>query len=340
MSSAARSALLSIVFATSAWADGPLAVGWLPLDAWPGGLSSRKAVDAASRTELLTLAGVLADTMVVGEGPTRWLTREKARVTGAYAAASGTATEWDAVVALAHATQADDTHRAFWTTWVAENLRMARRFPEPTSELFPLKASDVMGTELPDLTFALTFDDGPTPLAGNTDRTISMLHELDLEATFFVQGERLAVRQDAKTLYSGFCVASHGMTHVAHIGTPESMNSVNLTRQQLEAAVDHPRIDLFRPPYGQRGNGIATWLERNGVRTVLWNIDSQDWRSDAQAANVAGRVIALMLVQRKGVILFHDVYPVAMQAVRMIHLALGPSTVSWVGCDVWRVLRR
>jgi peptidoglycan/xylan/chitin deacetylase (PgdA/CDA1 family) len=330
---AARAALHAIAGAASArWAK-PTAVGWLTLDAWPGGFPDTHAFNAASRAELLTLAAVLADTVAEGEGEKRWLNNEKARVTEAYVAAADTLADWQAVLELAHAKPGDETHRAFWTTWVAEQLRSARRFPKKASEVFPLTASDVMGNALPELTFALTFDDGPTRAGGNTDRTIATLRELGLPATFFVHGKRFGTRKDVKSLYAGFCVSSHGRRHLPHLATNLSMLSVTITRWQLAGAVDHPRIDLFRPPYGQRGGGFAQKLHRSGVRTVMWNIDARDWRGDAHAANVAGRVLALMLVRRKGVILFHDTHAAARGAMPLILRALGATPVQWARSD-------
>jgi peptidoglycan/xylan/chitin deacetylase (PgdA/CDA1 family) len=313
----------------------PLAGRWLPHDAWPDGFRDTVAFNAASRAELRTLATVLADTAPAEERQQRWLVQEKARVTDAYGTASGAPIAWDALTASARETRDDGRHSVFWTTWVAGQLRLARLFPKMTSEVFPLVASDVMGNALPDLTFSLTFDDGPTRHAGATDRTIDMLRDLDLPATFFIQGERFARRKDARTLYAGFGVASHGKRHVPHIATDPSLRSVALTREQLEGAVDDARTDLFRPPFGQRGDDFAQQLDRSGVRTVLWNIDSQDWRILAQAAKVAGRVLALMLVRRRGVILFHDTVPIAQKAVPLIRRALGGVPVRWAGSEAW-----
>jgi peptidoglycan/xylan/chitin deacetylase (PgdA/CDA1 family) len=279
----------------------------------------------------MRLAAVLSKTLVAGEGQQRWLKEEQERVLGAYQAASGRANSWSEVVEQARAAS-DDSHAAFWALWVAEQLRLARLFPKPTSEVFPLKESDVSGFELPDRTFALTFDDGPTGGGGHTDETVAMLREERLPATFFVQGERLATRRDARTLYRGFCVASHGESHVRHLELKAAMSSINTTRAQLVSAVDAPRLDLFRPPYGQRGDSVATWLELSRVRTVLWNVDSLDWRGDAKTEEVAGRVLALMLVQRRGVVLFHDVHPAAAQVVPMLKKALG-SAVEWADCE-------
>lgn len=314
---------------------GPPAGRWLPPDAWLEGLRDTVAFNAASRAELRTLAAVLSDTAPAGELQHRWLAQERARVAEAHAAASDAPADWNALAASARPTRSDERHRLFWTTWVAAQLRLARLFPMMTSEVFTLAASDVTGNALPDLTFSLTFDDGPTRHAGATDRTIAMLRELRLPATFFVQGERLARRKDARTLYAGFGVASHGKCHVLHVATEPSLRSVALTRAQLQCAVDDARADFFRPPFGRRGDRFAQQLHRGSVRTVLWNIDSQDWRVLAQAGKVAGRVLALMRVRRRGVILFHDTVPIAQQAVPLIRAALGAVPVTWVGSEVW-----
>lgn len=320
--------------AQAAFAAGPSTVAWLSADSWPDGLAGKERFDQASSAEVLQLAAVLQETPFVGDGPVRWAQQNREALQGSWLAASGKPIEWAALAALAKAAPPNEPHRLFWTSWVGEQVRLARLFPKTTSEVFPLRPTDVLGEDEPDRTFELTLDDGPTATGGTSDSTVDRLRALRLPATFFVLGERLAARKDARALYEGFCVASHGMSHVAHTDLVKSKASFLFTRDQLAASVDGPRLGLMRPPYGQRGEEFAQWLEGNHVRTVLWNIDSQDWRTDAQAQRVAGRVLALMLVQRHGVILFHDVHPIAREAIGLVAAAVGDA-VTWSGCQRW-----
>jgi peptidoglycan/xylan/chitin deacetylase (PgdA/CDA1 family) len=306
----------------------PLPVAWLTR--WPAGLNTRAGFDAASRSELLQLVAVLADTAV----PANWQATIRPTLLRSWRAASGNPLEWSTLVARARLTDRDVARREFWAAWIAQQSRLAWIFPETTSEIFPLRDSDLTGGEADDLEFALTFDDGPTPPGGTTDATIAQLRALRLPATFFVVGKRLATRRDARALYAGFDVALHGDRHLPHLAPDIATASVLRMQQRLVATVDQPQTMLFRPPFGQRTDEVAKWLEARSMRTVLWNIDSQDWRSDARTDRVAGRVLALMLALRAGIILLHDVHGIVAAVLPLLAETLG-ETVRWRGADAF-----
>lgn len=306
----------------------PLPAAWLTR--WPAGLDTRAGFDAASRSELLEIAAVLADTAV----PANWEATIRPVLLRSWCAASGDSLDWPSLVALARLAEPDLARRAFWTAWIAQQSRLACIFPRTSSEIFALRDSDVTGGEADDLDFALTFDDGPTPAGGSTDATIARLRALGCPATFFVLGERLAARPDARALYAGFDVALHGDRHLPHLAPGIAAASILRMQQRLAATIDQAQTTLFRPPFGQRSDEMAAWLEARSMRTVLWNIDSQDWRGDARADRVAGRVLALMLALRRGVVLFHDVHAVAAAVLPLLAETLG-DTVRWRGADAF-----
>ena len=60
--------------------------------------------------------------------------------------------------------------KPFYQGYLYELVRLAGLFPKTTSEILPLSPSEKFGLELPDRSFLLTFDDGPTPQGkGGTD---------------------------------------------------------------------------------------------------------------------------------------------------------------------------
>jgi hypothetical protein len=65
---------------------------------------------------------------------------------------------------------------------------------------------------------------------------------------------------------------------------------------------------------------------------VLWNIDSQDWQAQVTPPLAAGRVESLMLLWRRGIILFHDIRPKARLALPQLWRALEGSGVRWMDC--------
>jgi len=101
---------------------------------------------------------------------------------------------------------------------------------------------------------------------------------------------------------------------------------------QLSTLLAPERPRLFRPPYGQRSAALLEQLHGLGVRSVLWNIDSQDWQAQVTPPLAAGRVVTLMLLWRRGILLFHDPASKALHALPHLWAVLGGSGVTWLDC--------
>jgi endo-1,4-beta-xylanase len=72
--------------------------------------------------------------------------------------------------------------------------------------------------------------------------------------------------------------------------------------------------ELFRPPYGEHNatvNSAATGL---GLKTVTWDVDSQDWNG----ASTASIVSAADQLRSGGVMLMHDQYATTIAAIPQI----------------------
>jgi len=90
---------------------------------------------------------------------------------------------------------------------------------------------------------------------------------------------------------------------------------------------------LFRPPYGAANAGILTEVQSDKMKTVIWNVDSEDW-ADPVPNSVAQRVIADVEKQHRGIILFHDIHKVALDALPVVIETLeadGYNFVTWNG---------
>ena len=69
------------------------------------------------------------------------------------------------------------------------------------------------------------------------------------------------------------------------------------------------------------------------MKTVIWNVDSEDW-ADPVPNSVAQRVITEVEKQQRGIILFHDIHKVGMDALPIVIETLqadGYQFVSWNG---------
>ena len=88
----------------------------------------------------------------------------------------------------------------------------------------------------------------------------------------------------------------------------------------------------FRPPYGQRTPESGSYFQKESLRVSLWNIDSQDWNANVGGTAAGDRVLTLMLLWRRGTILFHDVHPKAATAVPRLLDATRDAGLIWDGC--------
>ena len=230
--------------------------------------------------------------------------------------------------------------RRFYEAYLYEQLRLAALFPNITSEVLAHDDSEILGRGYPDGSFLLTFDDGPTAVSGPTDQMIALLRQRHVSALFFLLGDRLQLRLAAsdpaaiRALYEVMCVASHGEAHRPHPKMENWKQSIDSANAALSTILPsgQTRVKYFRPPYGQRTREISRYIVSLHQRDMLWNIDSQDWNPGITSGQVIGRTVTLMLLWRRGILLFHDGHPVARKAIPVILAATKKTGIHWMGC--------
>lgn len=222
----------------------------------------------------------------------------------------------------------------FSRQYANELARLAFLFPKTSSEILTLAPNEITGSNYADKQFLLTFDDGPTKENGNTDKLTATLKTLNLNGMFFVLGEQLQNRINATStdkinrLYADNKLESHGKIHKSHQYLDSWQESIDYTFGKIKTVTDvKTGRSHFRPPYGQRTEKVANYLNSINASALLWNIDSQDWNSKISAAEVSDRVITLMLLWRKGIILFHDIHPKANEALPVMVKSLNGSGI-------------
>jgi len=199
-----------------------------------------------------------------------------------------------------------ESGRRFVAAYAAEQARLAKIQSRYPSEV-RWAPDEVVGWDLPDRTLQLTFDDGPK--AGITEPILATLRRYHAPATFFVLGKCLTGRPPD---YAGFGVASHSYDHANLLELDESAldaEFVDTVNQAKRSGLKLLR--LFRAPYGSRAQRELTAMKKHGLRSMLWNVDSQDWQAQMQArpGRIASRTLALLLLHRHGIVLMHDVQP-------------------------------
>ncbi len=114
----------------------------------------------------------------------------------------------------------------------------------------------------------LTFDDGPGPY---TPAILNVLRATHSTATFFELGFRQAQypAEAGRIRAAGSSVGNHTYNHP---------NLTKLTPGQIRWQVAHgPRSRCVRPPYGATNQAVQRVLNQQGLRQVLWSVDTQDW---------------------------------------------------------------
>lgn len=226
----------------------------------------------------------------------------------------------------------------FHERYLDELLRKAALFPQISSEVLRFGDHERNGDELNDRLFLLTFDGGPAPVSGNTDWLTDYLRKQKMNATFFALGSSLQTRversssSDVQALYQGQCVGTQGWQYRSHSHWVEWQSSITRSAALVQNLMPENYVPLFRPPYGQRRADSQGFFQSQGLQVALWDIDSQDEPGKLKADESAQRVLTLMLLWRKGVIVFHDTQDKARVALPMLLQATAQSGLGWQDC--------
>lgn len=190
-------------------------------------------------------------------------------------------------------------------------------------------AGDLLwGFNMPDKTVVLTFDDGPH--YKNTDKILNTLKEYNAKAYFFAIGKNIGRVEDGKVkldkkskklqraLDEGHILANHSFSHSV-------MTKLSKTQQQLELAdtnlliknISGQSVEDFRPPYGAKNQQLVDVAKSEGMRSIMWNIDSLDWATPVPET-IVDNVLKELDKKKKGIILFHDIHKQSVQALPIL----------------------
>jgi peptidoglycan-N-acetylglucosamine deacetylase len=159
---------------------------------------------------------------------------------------------------------------------------------------------------------ALTFDDGPDPRY--TPQILDILAEKGVKATFYVLGRNaLAAPEIMNRIYSEeHDIGNHSYTHanLSLAGWLRTTFELNATQRVIEMQLGI-RTKLFRAPYSEpdyydleAAPYLLKFLSLNGYLVGGWNVDSLDYRSNAE--HIHRRVVDDVLNGKGQVVLLHD----------------------------------
>jgi peptidoglycan-N-acetylglucosamine deacetylase len=150
----------------------------------------------------------------------------------------------------------------------------------------------------------LTFDDGPTPAW--TPRVLELLARYRAQATFFVVGGNAAAHPELvrQAYAAGHGVGNHTWTHrrLTRLGGGALEAEVGATSAAIHRATGAP-VRCLRPPYATVDAASAARARALGLRLVMWDVDSGDWRRPGTGV-IADRILGR--VRSGDVVLLHD----------------------------------
>lgn len=125
---------------------------------------------------------------------------------------------------------------------------------------------------------ALTVDDGPH--YKTTAELLAVLREKQVKATFFVLGANAEAHPDmvARAVADGHEIACHAYSHKWLNRMTPAEAAAEFDRFEAVTGAVAPKPKFFRPPDGAYNDAVVALARERGYTTVLWSIDTGDWR--------------------------------------------------------------
>lgn len=157
--------------------------------------------------------------------------------------------------------------------------------------------------EQTNLIATLTFDDGPNPRT--TPQVLDILKQYGIKATFFVLGQNAERYPELveRIHKEGHIVGNHSYSHrsFTDISDEEVKDELARTNKIIESVTREP-VKYYRMPYGAGGERVQ---QLTTMTSVLWNVDSEDWKSRNRDVIVQHTMSTLMT---ESLILMHDIH--------------------------------
>lgn len=201
----------------------------------------------------------------------------------------------------------------------------------------------VWGGGIPEKTVVLTFDDGPH--YRHTDKVLDILKEHNAHAYFFAVGKNFGKLKNGiptpsknasklkRALDEGHLLGNHSFTHrvLTKLDTSARKQELSDTNTLLASVSGSPNT-VFRPPYGSKDSELQALSVSQGMRSVMWNIDSKDW-GDPLPDSIVSRVMEKLEKKQRGILLFHDIHKQTVQALPKLLTQLKSAGYRFVDID-------
>lgn len=218
------------------------------------------------------------------------------------------------------------------------------RRTQENNQYTPEDPQVIWGGGLPEKTVVLSFDDGPHKR--RTNKVLDILAEYDATAYFFTLGKNLgtvdandepqlgkAASTARRIVEEGHVLANHSYSHPVLSKLSQEKRAWQLGQtNRLIKAVGGSDNTLFRPPYGAKDDKLDAMTARQGMASIMWNVDSMDW-ADPVPESIVDRTIRAVEKKKRGILLFHDIHSQTVQALPDILTALAERDYRVVALD-------
>ncbi len=137
-------------------------------------------------------------------------------------------------------------------------------------------------------------------------KMLDIFDKYSIKITFFVSGKWAEKNPDIlKEIYNrGHEIGNHGYGHRMHskISREDNYNEIMNTHKVIKDLIGID-MDLFAPPSGDYGDITLEVANKLNYKTILWNIDTIDWRKDSSSQKIIERVLSKPL--KGSIVLMH-----------------------------------
>jgi peptidoglycan-N-acetylglucosamine deacetylase len=157
---------------------------------------------------------------------------------------------------------------------------------------------------MPNRAITLTFDDGPNP--EYTPQILNKLRQANVKATFFLVGSR--VKQHCSVVQQivaeGHELGNHTYTHpyLTKLSRAQQTQEIADTQEIIYRCVGIKPL-WFRAPYGDQNKATLNLINKLGLNSALWSIDTRDWDRTTTNRNIADAVLAS---SGNDIVIMHD----------------------------------
>ena len=114
------------------------------------------------------------------------------------------------------------------------------------------------------------------------------------QATFFVTGRWARKHPDLLKLMAsrGHQIENHGYSHPHpdQLSVGANQEEIKKTESIIEGIIGR-KTRFYAPPYGEKGVSGLRAADELGYQTILWTLDTVDWRADSTPEIIAKRIL-------------------------------------------------